>query len=148
MKLSAKQFRRFLLPAVGSRRPSALPDGHISTAEGRPARKNKYGAERTEVDGIVFASKKDAARWQELRLLERAGHIRNLQRQVPIMLMGQRGPLKSRDGRQMRLTVDFTYEDKSLGWATVFEEAKGRATRDYLVRFAVAQAMGIKITEV
>lgn len=147
MKLPLAKYRRVLLPAAGSRRPSATPKGHITTTEGRSAR-NKYGAERAEVDGISFASKKEAARWMELRLLERAGHIRELKRQVPIMLVGQLGPLKSRDGRQMRLTVDFSYEDKSRGWELVLEEAKGRATRDYLVRYAVAQAMGLKIVEV
>lgn len=43
--------------------------------------RNKYGAKPTVVDGIRFASKIEAARWQELRLLERAGEIAALRRQ-------------------------------------------------------------------
>ena len=108
---------------------------------------NKYGAIKTTVDGITFDSKREAERWCELRLLERAGEIRNLRRQVVIPLEGRDGPLKTRKGQQMRLTVDFTYEDRRLGWAVVYEDAKGSPTRDYEVRRAVAQAMGIEVIE-
>lgn len=108
---------------------------------------NKFGAIPCEVDGIRFDSTKEARRWGELRLMERAGEIRNLRRQVPIPLEGRDGPIKTRTGRQMRLTVDFTYEDRRLGWATVYEDAKGHPTRDYEVRRAVAAAMGVEVRE-
>lgn len=108
---------------------------------------SKFGNRRVTRDGMRFDSKREAQRWSELRLLERAGEIRNLQRQVPIRLEGRDGPLKTRAGRRMKLTVDFTYEDKRLGWATVYEDAKGMPTRDYEVRRAVAQAMGVEIKE-
>ena len=107
---------------------------------------NKYHAKKTVIDGITFASKKEAKRWAELCLLERAGEITDLRRQVPIMLEGKRGPLQTRTGRQMRLTVDFAYVDMRTGM-TVYEDAKGKPTRDYEVRKAVAEAMGHKITE-
>ena len=109
---------------------------------------NKFSAIATTVDGIRFDSLKEARRWAELRLLERAGLIRNLRHQVVIPLQGQNGPLKTRTGRHMRLTVDFAYEDARLNWALVYEDAKGMPTRDYEVRRAVAQAMGIEVTEV
>jgi DNA mismatch repair ATPase MutS len=38
---------------------------------------------KTILDGITFDSKKEAARWAELRIMERAGLIKNLERQVP-----------------------------------------------------------------
>ncbi|MDZ7906546.1 MAG: hypothetical protein U5N55_12805 [Cypionkella sp.] len=47
----------------------------------------------------------------------------------------------------MRLKVDFAYEDRMLNWATVFEDSKGYATRDYEVRKGVAEAMGYRILE-
>lgn len=109
---------------------------------------NKFGAIATTVDGIRFDSLREARRWGELRLLEKAGEIRNLTRQVAIPLMGQNGPLKTRTGKHMRLTVDFVYEDRRLGWARVYKDAKGKPTRDYEVRRAVAQAMGLEIAEV
>jgi hypothetical protein len=108
---------------------------------------NKFGAIATEVDGIRFDSLKEARRWGELRLMERAGEIRNLERQVVIPLHGKNGPLKTRTGRQMKITVDFAYEDRRLGWARVYEDSKGKPTRDYEVRKAVVEAMGVRIYE-
>lgn len=40
----------------------------------------KYKAKKTEYDGIMFDSKKEAQRYAELKILERAGVIKNLQR--------------------------------------------------------------------
>ncbi|MEX5513577.1 DUF1064 domain-containing protein [Pseudophaeobacter sp. 1A09344] len=108
---------------------------------------NKFNAVATTVDGIRFDSLKEARRWGELRILEKGGDIRNLRRQVRIDLEGKNGPLRTRTGRQMRLTVDFVYEDKRLNWAEVYEDSKGAITRDYEVRRAVAQAMGIEVIE-
>ncbi len=45
-------------------------------------RRSKFGAVRTTLDGITFASKLEAARWGQLKLLEQAGEIRDLRRQV------------------------------------------------------------------
>lgn len=110
--------------------------------------RNKFGAKPVTVDGIRFDSQREAARWAQLQLLVRAGEIRNLKRQVVIPLIGQHGPLKTRTGRAMKLTVDFTYEDSREGWATIYEDAKGVPTRDYEVRRAVTAAMGIEVREV
>jgi len=107
--------------------------------------RNKFGAKITTVDGIRFDSLKEAARWQELRLLERAGEIRNLRRQIAIPLQGANGPLRTKTGRAMKLTVDFAYQDKRLDWAEVLEDAKGMRTRDFDVRLAVAEAMGLRV---
>ena len=51
--------------------------------------KNKYGAKKiTDPEtGYVFDSKKEYRRWQELRLMEKAGQIQNLQRQVKYILI-------------------------------------------------------------
>jgi hypothetical protein len=108
---------------------------------------NKFGAVSTVVDGIRFDSLREARRWAELVLMQKGGEIRNLKRQVKIPLQGRDGPLKTRTGRQMKMTVDFTYEDRRLNWAEVYEDAKGTPTRDYEVRRAVAQAMGIEVKE-
>lgn len=40
---------------------------------------HKYHAKPTTVDGIRFASKAEARRYSELRLLEKAGEIKNLE---------------------------------------------------------------------
>ena len=109
--------------------------------------KNKYSARRTVVDGKSFDSAHEAKRYSELKVMERAGHISNLELQVPIFLEGREGPMLTETGRPMRLTVDFRYLDESTG-LTVWEDAKGKKTRDYLVRKSAAEAQGFKIIEV
>lgn len=44
----------------------------------------KYRAVKTTVDNIVFDSKREAARYSELKLLFRAGKIQNLELQCPL----------------------------------------------------------------
>lgn len=110
----------------------------------RKPTRNKYGAKKTVVGEIKFDSKKEAQRWIELQLLERAGEISDLQRQVKVELIGQHRPLYTRTGRKMKLTFDFSYiEDGVL----IYEDAKGYPTRDYEVRVAVARAMGLEVRE-
>lgn len=48
---------------------------------------SKYRAKKVVVDGIEFDSKKEANRYSELKILERAGEIKNLQLQVPFELI-------------------------------------------------------------
>ena len=111
---------------------------------------NKFGAQRVTVDGISFDSKREANRWLELRNLERAGQITDLRRQVAIELHGRDGPLLTRTGRKMRITVDFAYVDlrnEATAGITTYEDAKGNPTRDYEVRRAVAAAQGVEIAE-
>jgi len=45
-------------------------------------KRNKFGATKTTVDGIEFDSKAEASRYSQLRFLEKAGKIKNLERQV------------------------------------------------------------------
>ena len=43
--------------------------------------KSKYFSQPVIIDGLRFASKKEGARYRELKLLEKAGHIKNLELQ-------------------------------------------------------------------
>jgi hypothetical protein len=63
------------------------------------------------------------------------------------MLQGQDGPVLTRNGRQMRLTLDFSYIDVATG-LLVYEDPKGMPTRDYEVRLAIAAAQGVTVVEV
>ena len=47
----------------------------------------KYNAKRTTVDGITFASKLEAERFQQLRLLEMSGQISGLMLQVEFQIL-------------------------------------------------------------
>ncbi len=50
--------------------------------------RHKYSAKRTELDGIKFASKKEARRYEELKLLQISGDVVFFLRQVPLFLPG------------------------------------------------------------
>jgi hypothetical protein len=82
------------------------------------------------VGGITFDSKKEAARFQELSILQRAGEIEGLQRQVPFELVP-----KTPGERAVKYKADFVYYDKD-GKAIV-EDVKSPATRkkaDYIIK--------------
>lgn len=104
-------------------------------------KKSKYGAVKTEVDGIMFDSKHEAMRYQELWLLERAGDISNLRLQVPFELIP-----KSKYGMPIRYIADFVYNDNSDN--LIVEDAKGVKTPVYrLKRRMMAEKYGIEIKE-
>jgi len=51
------------------------------------AKGNKYGNKKITIDGETFDSKKEYNRFCELKLLERAGQIKDLKRQVKFVLI-------------------------------------------------------------
>ena len=117
---------------------------------------SKYKAKRTEVDGIVFASMKEARRYQELKLLQRAGEIRKLELQPVFELhaptMDDDEPLPKPQERLGCYRGDFSYEqrhpaDKS-SWYSVVEDVKGFKTPLYRWKKKHVEAQyGIQIRE-
>ena len=108
---------------------------------------SKYRAKKTEVEGIVFDSKKEAARYQELKLFERAGVISDLQRQVKFVLI----PVQRINGkvveRECSYVADFVYLDEA--GKKVVEDTKGVETKDYIIkRKLMLYVHGIRIKEV
>jgi hypothetical protein len=102
------------------------------------------GTVRTKIGNESFDSKREARRWQELRLLERAGEIRDLKRQVPFELMGQNAPIKTPTGLTMQYRADFVYFDCRIG-AEVVEDAKGWCTEVARLKHAILAAQGIEV---
>lgn len=103
--------------------------------------KNKYGAKKlTAPDGQVFDSVKEYHRWGCLRLLERAGKIQDLKRQVSFELIP-----KQKGERACNYIADFTYyEDGKL----VVEDCKGYKTDVYrLKKKLLLWVHGIRIKE-
>ena len=107
----------------------------------------KYGNKKTVVDGITFDSRKEAVRWSELKLLQRAGEIFDLQRQVPFTLI----PKQVRDGKVIErpcvYKADFVYKDKA--GTEIVEDTKGMRTKEYVIkRKLMLWQFGIVIREV
>jgi hypothetical protein len=97
-------------------------------------RRHKYAAKRTEVDGISFASRKEARRYSELKLLERAGKIENLRRQVRFALV-----------QTVVYVADFQYVENG---ETVVEDVKGYRTAEYKrKRRLMKEQHGVEVRE-
>jgi hypothetical protein len=108
--------------------------------------KNKYHAKKCVCDGEVFDSLKEMHRYQKLKLLEKAGEIQGLRRQVKFILI----PSQRRDGkvveREVAYKADFVYEENG---ETVVEDVKGFRTADYkLKRKMMLLFHNIRIKEV
>lgn len=108
----------------------------------------KYRNRKTTIDGITFDSVREANRWAELKLLERAHEIGNLHRQVKFGLIP---PQRDQDGklleRGVEYVADFTYFLPTGEF--VVEDAKGMRTKEYIIkRKLMLKEHGIRIKEV
>jgi hypothetical protein len=89
----------------------------------------KYHAKPTVVEGIRFASQKEARRYTELRLLESAGAITGLRLQVryPLHTVTPSGEL----AKVCVYVADYVYTENG---ATVVEDCKGVVTQAYATK--------------
>lgn len=128
----------------------------------RYSQKSKYGSRKVTVDGVTYDSMKEYRRFKELSLLERAGTIQNLQRQVKYVLIPAqreycddiytRGRNKGcfKPGklieRECSYIADFVYIQNG---EIVVEDTKGFRTKDYIIkRKLMLWNYGIQIKEV
>lgn len=121
----------------------------------------KYNNTKVEIDGHTFDSKHEANRYLELKLLERAGTITDLQMQVKFVLIPSQyepdtvkvlksGKEKVVKGklieRECSYIADFVYQ---YNGKTVVEDAKGMRTKEYVIkRKLILERYGIRISEV
>lgn len=124
--------------------------------------RNKYGNRKITVDGATFDSKKEAARYRELKLLERAGKISHLELQAKYVLIPaqrapscdtyKRGPNKGKPKpgklleKECSYIADFSYfRDGRF----VVEDTKGVRTEVYKIkRKLMLERYGIQISEI
>lgn len=125
-------------------------------------RRSKYGSRKVTIDGITFDSIREGNRYKELKLLERAGIITGLQRQVKYVLIpAQRefcneiytkGKNKGcfKPGKLLEkecsYIADFVYVQDGK---TIVEDTKGFRTEAYKIkRKLMLKEYGIRINEV
>ncbi len=118
----------------------------------------KYKNKKVTFGGETFDSLKEYRRFCELRLLQRAGKIKDIQRQVKFVLIptqrepdkiGVRGGVKK--GRiieqECAYFADFTYTTDTGDY--VVEDTKGVRTKDYIIkRKLMLYIHGIRIQEI
>lgn len=119
---------------------------------------SKYGNKQVTVGNETFDSSKEYRRFCELKLLQRAGKISGLQRQVKYVLIptqrepdeiGPRGGVK--EGKvieyECAYIADFVYVNNK--GETVVEDTKGFKTKDYIIkRKLMFERHGIRIKEI
>lgn len=108
--------------------------------------KSKYHSKKQTIDGYVFASQREAQRYLELKILERAGEITDLKLQKRFELI----PSQRIDGKVVErpcyYVCDFAYLE---GGKQVIEDAKGMKTEVYKIKKKLMlYKYGITIKEV
>jgi len=101
---------------------------------------NKFGAVKTVVGGISFDSKAEARRYLDLKMLQDAGIITDLDRQVPFSI--------EINGRKIcKYLADFTY--KTAAGEDRIEDVKGYVTPVYRLKKKLVEAVfNVRIIEV
>ena len=125
-------------------------------------RQDKYGNRKVTINGITFDSKREMNRYCELKLLEKAGEISDLELQKKYELI----PAQYIDGKCVEKAVqykadfvyqvpvhDITEEDGHIifsdGYETIVEDVKGMRTKDYIIkRKLMLYVHDIRISEV
>lgn len=85
---------------------------------------SKYRNKKTVVDNIEFASKREATRYQDLKLMQQAGLIHDLELQKQFLL-------EVNDVKIGSYFADFVYQENGQ---RVVEDAKGLRTRVYQIK--------------
>ena len=116
-------------------------------------KENKFHARKVVAQGQVFDSEKEYARYLELKLLEKAGEISQLERQVKYDLIPKQ---MDEEGKMIeRPTVyvaDFQYRDNNTG-EFIVEDVKGYRRGQAYAVFSLKRKLmlwryGIRIREV
>lgn len=104
------------------------------------AKRSKYGNQPTMVDGIKFDSKKEATRYGELKLMEKAGQISDLR-------VHTRWELFVNEQLICNYESDFDYLSAVFGYRKV-EDTKGVRTAVFKLKKKLMMAIyGIEVIE-
>lgn len=106
---------------------------------------NKYKNKKVVMDNILFDSKKEANYYTYLKLLEKAGKIKNLELQKKFILQDKFN-LNGKTYRAITYVADFVYEEKGQ---THVVDTKGYRTEVYKIKKKLfMKKYGIEIEEV
>lgn len=102
-------------------------------------RKHKYNAKKATIDGITFDSKAEAAYYNRLKILKKAGEIKDFEMQVQFNLLEsfEHPSKKTKAGepsrvRAINFTPDFVITE--LDGSKTVVDVKGMITKDFPLR--------------
>lgn len=112
--------------------------------------KPKYRNKKTVIDGFTFDSKAEALRYQELLILQRAGHISNLELQTEFLLIPAQKLISGKTERACKYKADFVYTQNGNN---VVEDVKGMKKGTAYALFVIKRKLmlekhGIEIKEI
>lgn len=113
-------------------------------ATAKPGRA-KYRNKKTEIGGVKFDSKAEAARFVQLKRMEEAGMIHDLRRQVPFELAPAVRIAGKRMSPPLRYFADFVFVQDGK---EVIEDVKGVVTEAYRIKRHLMAVAGYHIVEV
>lgn len=120
------------IPPKQKQRTTTQINANMTISEYRSIiKKNKYHANKVEMDGVVYDSKKEAKRAAVLIQQEKYGIITNLQRQVSFELQPGYTNNKGAKIRPITYRADFTYEQDGK---KIVEDCKGFRTKEYSIK--------------
>ena len=93
---------------------------------------HKYNAKPRTIDGITFPSTAEAIRYIQLKMLERAGDIKDLSLQ-PNFEIYKAFKCKGKKYAAIKYIADFKYLERSTG-LTVIEDVKGKETEGFKLK--------------
>ena len=134
--MSVEQYRREILKQAD--KPKA-------------AKRNKFNAQKVEMDGMTFDSKKEYKRYIELKAMQQRGEIFGLEHHTKFEL----APKTKLEGEKrakpaLRYFADFTYYNTRGEY--IVEDVKSAATRKLASyrtkKHLMSTVLGISITEV
>ena len=142
---------------AANRAQAASKQGRIGEGSGdgleslkTPKKPRKYRNQKTTLDGITFDSKREAARYQELKVLAARGIIEDFRHQAPFVLApGVRFSGEKRAKPALRYVADFAYK---LDGRLVVEDVKSKVTAGAaayrIKRHLMLSVYGIEVKEV
>ena len=157
---------RPLSPKIAGKAPNLTVVGKPEQPEGKDAtvikkssqtanmeqivtKRPKYGNHKVIIDGIVFDSVKESVRYQELKLLEQTGAIRELELQK-IFVLAPAVILHGRKKPALRYVADFTYSD--VGGKQIVEDVKSWITKKnpaYRIKIHLMKSvLGLDVEEI
>jgi hypothetical protein len=97
---------------------------------------NKYNARKVKIDGYLFDSRREAERYSELRIMEKAGEIKDLIVHPKIEL--QPGfNYKDKRIKAINYIADFQYYDEHDN--IIIEDVKGVETQAFRIKWKMLQ---------
>ena len=110
----------------------------------------KYQNRKVVVDHVKFDSRKEANRYCELKIMEKAGLIRNLELQKKFVLIPTQREGKKVIEKECSYIADFVYEQNGQ---TVVEDVKGYRGGEAYTTFVIKRKLmlfryGLKVREI